>query len=272
MEPELRTTLPQKKAYPTIAQGFGIFGVALLVQMAMFYAFSFLYNEHKSLGMLVIYTSFMALTILFAWKMSNRVSLPFGEVPLNILPWIVLLIPALAFLMEPIILALPGAEAFQEMMLSMIGDNMIFAFITVAIAASLLEEVLFRGIILDGFLRNYSPWKAIIWSAFLFGLVHMNPYQFIAAFSIGIIMGWIYWKTGSLWLCILVHFLNNSFGFILSWILGVPLKSAMKTSEMVGGENRYMFLLGCASIAVILSLIMLFINLNKREPRINREV
>jgi len=72
-----------------------------------------------------------------------------------------------------------------------------------------------RGIVLDGLLRNYSPWKAIVWSAVLFGVLHLNPWQFVVGVVVGAAIGYLYWKTKSLYLCIFIHFVNNSIGFYL---------------------------------------------------------
>ena len=62
---------------------------------------------------------------------------------------------------------------------------------------------------LRGMLEHISPAKAILWSAFFFALIHMNLSQAIGAFIIGIFIGWIYYRSGSLWLAILIHFINN---------------------------------------------------------------
>ena len=48
-----------------------------------------------------------------------------------------------------------------------------------------------------------------MWSAFYFAFIHLNLYQAIGAFLMGLFMGWIYYRTGSLWLTILIHFVNN---------------------------------------------------------------
>ena len=266
MEPEVTTTLPPKKAYPTLLQGFGIIGVAILVQGALSMPFGGLMQYDQSLGTFVLYTLGFILTIVFAWKMGNRTSLSFGSVVPNLLPWVILLTLGIRLLIEPVLISLPYYEQFQEFMMKAIGDNMFLAFLTVAIAASILEEVLFRGIILDGFLKNYSPWKAIFWSATLFGLVHMNPYQFLLALLIGMVMGWIYWKTGSLWLCILVHFVNNSFGFIVGWFLGLNIKEMTSTRELMNGDQQYMMLLGMAAVAVVVSIYMLHRKMENHRP------
>jgi membrane protease YdiL (CAAX protease family) len=69
--------------------------------------------------------------------------------------------------------------------------------------------MLFRGVILHGFRENYSRKKAIIISALLFGIIHLNPWQFVTAFIIGMISACICIKTGSIILSIYIHLFNN---------------------------------------------------------------
>ena len=79
------------------------------------------------------------------------------------------------------------------------------------IAAPVLEEMLFRGVILRGFLRQYSRTFAILWSAGLFGIAHLNLYQMATAIVLGIVAGWLYERCRSLWPCILLHAAYNGF-------------------------------------------------------------
>lgn len=81
------------------------------------------------------------------------------------------------------------------------------------LAAPILEEVFFRGIVLKGLLRNYRPAVAIGQSALLFGLLHMSPAQSIATTFMGLLLGWLYYRTGSVRLCIGLHMLNNLLAF-----------------------------------------------------------
>ena len=81
--------------------------------------------------------------------------------------------------------------------------------IAVCLIAPFLEEMLFRGIILRGFLSHYSPRKSIIVSALIFGVVHLNLYQLPVAFILGCFLGWIYYLSRSLWPAILAHALYN---------------------------------------------------------------
>ncbi|WP_185861256.1 CPBP family intramembrane glutamic endopeptidase [Blattabacterium cuenoti] len=90
--------------------------------------------------------------------------------------------------------------------------NPIPFFSTTVLLAPICEEVLFRGIILNGMLKNkIHPIKAILFSSFLFGLTHMNPWQFIGGLIIGSFIGFVYFITCSIIDCILLHIFNNAF-------------------------------------------------------------
>lgn len=75
--------------------------------------------------------------------------------------------------------------------------------------APILEESIFRGIILKGLLTKYTPKFSIIISALIFGLIHGKPLQIWGALLLGLLFGWIYYKTKSLGTTILLHFFAN---------------------------------------------------------------
>jgi len=79
------------------------------------------------------------------------------------------------------------------------------------VGAPVLEEMLFRGVILRGFLRQYTRSFSIFWSAALFAIAHMNLYQLATAFTLGVVAAWLYERCRSLWPCILLHAAYNTF-------------------------------------------------------------
>ena len=93
--------------------------------------------------------------------------------------------------------------------------SLLFRIMGAIIFLPFFEELLFRGLILYGLLCNYNLKKALVWSAFLFGLLHLNPWQFCGAFIWGIVFGWWFVKTQSLWPSIVGHVLNNAIATIL---------------------------------------------------------
>jgi len=84
----------------------------------------------------------------------------------------------------------------------------------IVIIAPIVEETIFRGLIMSGFSRNYHPVFAIFFSALLFALFHLNPWQFAAAFSLGLVLGWIRIRTGSVIACIAGHATHNGLVFL----------------------------------------------------------
>jgi membrane protease YdiL (CAAX protease family) len=106
---------------------------------------------------------------------------------------------------------LPMPEFFRNIFESLTaGQTFVFSIISVAVIPAFTEELLFRGLILDGLTRNYSKRKAIVISALLFGLIHLNPWQFVTAFLIGLVSAWICIETNSILLSIFIHLFNNA--------------------------------------------------------------
>lgn len=89
------------------------------------------------------------------------------------------------------------------------GPEVLLCFLMYAIFPAILEELLFRGLILKHLLP-YGKWGAILISALLFGVTHMNPRQILFAFVIGVLLGICYEYTGSLLLPMMIHLINNS--------------------------------------------------------------
>lgn len=114
----------------------------------------------------------------------------------------------------------------------------------------ILEEILFRGIILKGLLYSNSPWKAIILSAVIFGIIHSQPIIILGGIFFGIFLGYIYYKTNSLGLTILLHFATNLFGIIGSYL-----------NYRLGSPNFKMIsdLYGNYSLVLIIVLTIMFI-------------
>ena len=90
--------------------------------------------------------------------------------------------------------------------------------IAVAIVTPIAEELMFRGYILDSIRRIHGDWPAIIGSAILFGLVHINPFLVGQAFIGGVIYGWIRIRTGSLLPSIACHMMWNIMALSVTYL------------------------------------------------------
>jgi membrane protease YdiL (CAAX protease family) len=105
---------------------------------------------------------------------------------------------------------LPMPEFFRSLFETLMAEQLFFiSIIVIGIIPAFAEELFFRGLVLGGLINNYSKRKAIIISALLFGIIHLNPWQFYSGLIIGLISAWICIETKSILLCIYIHFFNN---------------------------------------------------------------
>lgn len=127
---------------------------------------------------------------------------------------------AAAFVIEPIVTLLPDMPQWiQDVMDQMLKDSPLWCtLLSVSVLAPLFEEWLCRGLILRGLLKKSSPAVAISVSAIFFAVLHMNPWQAIPAFCLGVLFGYVYYRTGSLKLTMLMHCVNNTMAVIFSKI------------------------------------------------------
>ncbi|MBQ2113256.1 MAG: CPBP family intramembrane metalloprotease [Bacteroidales bacterium] len=126
---------------------------------------------------------------------------------------------AAAFVCEPLSAALPDMPAYLEEALESMTNGPLWAsLLSVSIFAPLFEEWLCRGLVLRGLLSKMNPTGAICVSAAFFAVLHLNPWQAIPAFILGLLFGYVYYRTGSLKLTMLMHCVNNTFATIFSRI------------------------------------------------------
>ena len=131
---------------------------------------------------------------------------------------------------------------------------------TISVLAPLLEEVMFRGAIQGYMMRRMrSPWAAIIAAALVFGIFHMNPVQVVYATLLGVIFGWIYYRTGSLMSVIVGHVLNNTIATIMMLLLGPTdekelLNEYMPSEAVIASEIFTFVLFGALSVYLAVKL------------------
>ena len=127
---------------------------------------------------------------------------------------------AAGYIADPVVTLLPDMPEFLEQALeSMVSGNVLINLLCVSVFAPFFEEWLCRGMVLRGLLaRNVKPVWAILFSAFFFAFIHFNPWQAIPAFMLGCLFGYVYYKTRSLSLTMLMHCVNNTLAVVLGQI------------------------------------------------------
>ena len=134
-------------------------------------------------------------------------------------------------------------------------------YFVVGLLAPLAEEMVFRGAILRSLLRwKSNPWVGIVISAILFAVIHMNPAQMPHAFLIGLLLGWMYWRTDSIVPGVVYHWVNNTVAYILYNIYPNPDLTLL---DLFGSNQKVWMALGFSLLIFLPSLFQLNQRLSK---------
>ena len=180
-------------------------------------------------------------------------------------PWVALVWCALAalgaiipstFLQEQ----MPELPNIVEQQLTQLLQNR-WGYFAVGLLAPVCEELVFRGAVLRALLRWTSHhWGAIAISALLFALIHANPAQMPHAFLIGLLLGWLYYRTDSVVPGIVYHWVINSVAYVLCNIYPDP---SLRLIDLFGSQRT-------VAAAVLFSLFILLPALFQLNQRLKK--
>ncbi|MCY7310187.1 MAG: CPBP family intramembrane metalloprotease [Chitinophagaceae bacterium] len=137
--------------------------------------------------------------------------------------------------------------------------DLILNIICIAGLAAVGEELLFRGVAQRLLIKLCkSPWAGIIISAFLFSAMHVQFYGFLPRFVLGILLGAIYWYSGSLWTAILAHFVYDAALIVLVYF----------NPESLNNENTLNLSNIAVGAAISLALVVFLVIWMKRKSTV----
>lgn len=141
------------------------------------------------------------------------------------------LAPALFLVVNLVLMALPEAwtESYEEAA-SGISTVSLVGFIAVVLVAPVVEELIFRGLMVNRLSRVMPGWLAVVLAAAVFGVCHGHPVWSGYAFVLGCVFGFVDLRAGSIWPSILGHMVFNSF----SQVLNLLPKSEEGTELLIG--------------------------------------
>lgn len=148
----------------------------------------------------------------------------------------------------------PMPQWLEETMKQLLDAPLWITLISVSVFAPLFEEWLCRGVVLRGLLAKNSPMTAITVSAAFFAIIHLNPWQAIPAFILGLLFGYVYYKTGSLKLTMLMHCANNTMAAIFSRI---PAFEEAESFIEVMNPWTYAGIFICSAAFVVSAIIVI---------------
>ena len=200
---------------------------------------------------LLSYCLIFFLTIGFTYAIRKPFGLfipSFRPEPGKINPRLVILGVILTFaasvILNPIIDAMPE-ENLDRLTSYMQGG--LWPMLTAVVAAPILEEFLFRGIIQHNLIKILGRIGGIVIGAVIFGAIHFIPQQVIYATGAGIIIGTIYYMTDSLHTVMTIHFVNNGLAYLLFMVFG---STNYIESEILGDKTIFL-------IAYLVSFVIL---------------
>jgi len=136
---------------------------------------------------------------------------------------------------------------------------MMLNLITIGLAPAIAEELIFRGVFQKIFYNLFKSGHAAVWiSAFLFSAIHFQFFGFLPRFILGLVFGYLFFWSGTLWLPMISHFVNNAFPVILAYVQGME---KLNTPSDVPLWHQAIYL----PLPVVISFVILFYFRNKRK-------
>jgi hypothetical protein len=132
-------------------------------------------------------------------------------------------------------------------------SRFIISLLVIALLPAIFEETFFRGGLQNLFARWFKgPWVAIILTAIIFSLIHLSFYGFLVRFALGLVLGFIFYYSGSLWLNILLHFLFNGVQVTALYVM------TMKGIKVKNVEDSFPLWAGLIALALLFYLFKMF--------------
>lgn len=104
----------------------------------------------------------------------------------------------------------------------------------IAIGPGLGEEIVTRGVLLPSLLRALRPWGAVVVSALLFAAMHLDLYRFLFTLTIGLVLGAVRLRSGSLWPPIVAHVSLNTLTFLVAPLVDDPSQATYTPQPLLG--------------------------------------
>lgn len=261
------------KPYPNLSQAWTILGVYLLLHL-MVLSVSLLLPAVVGTGRywqafisyVVVFSGVLGFVALMMRTRGQKITLQKNKVSPVVFILLFFIMPLTAILFEPItefvdLIPFPGSikEYLDQVKKAMkeATNTSLPSFLSIVIAAPLFEEIICRGVILEGLLRNrMNPKKAVLWSAIIFTCFHLNPYQIIYPMVMGCFFGWVYYKTRSIWICIFMHFINNGFAFFALTVNSQELQ----LNDILRSDHLLIYMITAIPASVLIWLLISYFN------------
>lgn len=147
--------------------------------------------------------------------------------------------------------------------------SLIINLLMIAVLPAIGEEIIFRGIIQGIILKGTKNIHVAVWlAAFIFSAFHLQFYGFIPRFVLGIILGYLFVFSGSIWLPILAHFVNNAMATVFYYLSNNGIIQSDKLNTIGMGDEWQIGILSAA----ILTIIGVYLKRHKTELQLDESI
>ena len=215
-----------KKYYPhTLLQIIFLFSLGVILGFPILLIMDFI-PKSKDLNDLIILGSYIigfSSIVLISYLINKKNKLPltfnFGLTIGKGLLVLLGTIFAFKFIESPFFILIKGSVASNH---HIPGNHDVIYYLTNWISpifiGPILEELVFRGTLLTGMLEKYKPRKAIVLTSILFALMHLQLLQIVPAFFWGLLLGYTFYKSKSIVLCVIIHGTINFSSLFTTWV------------------------------------------------------
>ena len=215
----------QKKEF-TVAHGVGIFVLLLVAVIIVGGISASIFGLHPTIILSEVMVFLVPLSFLSAAGYSFSHTLHYPE-RLDFNFWILVTVATVFLLM--VISDISGyihqfmprpklqQEALLKLLVAKTWPEYLFRIFAGGALAGFCEEFAFRGFLQSIFSKRLGGMKGFFLTAFLFALMHLDPWNFAGVFLLGLFLGYLVYLTGNLWVAIFVHFLSNTISFSIGF-------------------------------------------------------
>ena len=173
--------------------------------------------------------------------------------------------PAFSRLEEYMKMLEESTEAALEKMLNTdTFGGLLLNLLIIALIPAIGEELTFRGVLQQSLTRKMNPHLAIILSAAIFSFIHFQFYGFLPRMFLGMLLGYMFYISGSLWPSILMHFVNNGTVVVLYYLNNKGIINV--DMENFFGESMSVLLVIACAVSITWLIVWTWIKAKLEQP------
>lgn len=208
--------MEENNRYPNFVQALGLMGMVVLGASLTVILLRILQIPDNTIFYVIVKRSAGVFIICFPIKYAmDKHNLPVKQAICNLQNVKSYVFPAIILIMGVMLIMIPFELYLKYIFYSVASfyiENSILDLVDIpytTILTPILEEILFREIIFNGFLKRYSTIKSVLLSSILFGIMHVSLVASFTATITAIFFSYLYLKTKSIWICIIAHIITN---------------------------------------------------------------